>query len=329
MSLLGSLQAHLNAVPHLASGLQVLGAISAAITISGVLSFTYDTFLRPGVSLRKFGAKTGAWAVVTGASDGIGREFAIQLARAGFNVLLAARNQAKLDSVVDDIVNECGNGSGGVQTKTFVVDFASEDDARWEALLEELKPIEVGVLVNNVGVSHEFPADFVDTSPEELATIINVNVTATLRVTSLIAPSMVSRKKGLILNMGSFAGAAPTPMLAVYSASKSFLRTWSEGLAAELTSKGVIVEHVNTYYVTSAMSKIRRPSLFIPTPKAFVRTVLAKIAPGTITPYWTHALVSAAMGLAPSKVVLAYTHALLKDTRRRALAKQAKLAKQE
>ena len=77
------------------------------------------------------------------------------------------------------------------------------------------------------------------------------------------------------------------------------------------------------------MSKIRRSSLFIPTPKAFVRTVLAKIAQGTITPYWTHALVSAAMGLTPSKVVLAYTHALLKTTRRRALAKQAKLAKQE
>jgi short chain dehydrogenase len=132
----------------------------------------------------------------------------------------------------------------------------------------------INKIVNNVGVSHEFPTDFVDTSPEELATIINVNVTATLRVTSLIAPSMASRfvrllpsstaqhilthiifsaliisKKGLILNMGSFAGAAPTPMLAVYSASKSFLRTWSEGLTAELAPKGVIVEHVNTYYV--------------------------------------------------------------------------------
>lgn len=105
--------------------------------------------------------------VVTGASDGIGREFAIQLASAGFNVLLAARNQAKLDSVVDDIcafypfsfnflfphskccswwniVKACGGE--GVQTKTFVVDFATADDARWEALLEELKPIEVGVL---------------------------------------------------------------------------------------------------------------------------------------------------------------------------------------
>ena len=77
------------------------------------------------------------------------------------------------------------------------------------------------------------------------------------------------------------------------------------------------------------MSKIRRPSLFIPAPKAFVRAILAKIAPGTITPYWTHALIGSAFSLAPSKVVLAYTHSLLKDTRRRALAKQAKLAKQE
>ena len=77
------------------------------------------------------------------------------------------------------------------------------------------------------------------------------------------------------------------------------------------------------------MSKIRRPSLFVPTPKALVRVVLSKLVPGTTTPYWTHALVGAVMGLAPSNVVLAFTHSHLKDTRRRALAKQAKLAKQE
>ena len=94
-------------------------------------------------------------------------------------------------------------------------------------------------------------------------------------MTSLIAPAMASRyvppplsqalvlalwqyvahitalssKKGLILNMGSFAGAAPTPMLAVYSGSKAFLRTWSDALSAELAPKGVVVEHANTYYV--------------------------------------------------------------------------------
>lgn len=59
----------------------------------------------------------------------------------------------------------------------------------------------------------------------------------------------LSSKKGLILNMGSFAGAAPTPMLAVYSGSKAFLRTWSDALSAELAPKGVVVEHANTYYV--------------------------------------------------------------------------------
>jgi NAD(P)-dependent dehydrogenase (short-subunit alcohol dehydrogenase family) len=56
-------------------------------------------------------------------------------------------------------------------------------------------------------------------------------------------------KKGLILNMGSFAGAAPTPMLAVYSGSKAYLHTWSDALTAEMAPKGVVVEHVNTYYV--------------------------------------------------------------------------------
>jgi 17beta-estradiol 17-dehydrogenase / very-long-chain 3-oxoacyl-CoA reductase len=58
--------------------------------------------------------------------------------------------------------------------------------------------------------------------------------------------------------MGSFAGAAPTPMLAVYSGSKAFLRTWSDALAAELAPKGVLVEHVNTYYV------VRAPLLLLP-----------------------------------------------------------------
>jgi len=302
-----------------------LGALSLATATLKTLSFVFSNFVRPGVSLKKFGANKGAWAVVTGASDGIGREFAIQLARAGFNVLLAARNQAKLDAVVADIAK----AASGAQTKTFVIDFAAADDARWEALLGELKLIEVGVLVNSVGVSHEFPTDFVDTSEEERNTIVNVNVCATLRITSLIAPAMVSLKKGLILNMGSFAGASPTPMLAVYSGSKAFLRTWSDALTAELTPKGITVEHVDTYFVTSTMSKIRRPSLFIPTPKVFVRSVLTKLASGTRTPYWSHALVGAAMALVCPKMLLSYVHSLQKDTRRRALAKQARLAKQE
>jgi NAD(P)-dependent dehydrogenase (short-subunit alcohol dehydrogenase family) len=66
---------------------------------------------------------------------------------------------------------------------------------------------------------------------------------------TLLLRTMSCSKKGLILNVGSFAGASPTPMLAVYSGSKAFLRTWSDSLTAELTPKGITVEHVNTYFV--------------------------------------------------------------------------------
>ncbi|KAH8990457.1 hypothetical protein EDB92DRAFT_1816665, partial [Lactarius akahatsu] len=165
--------------------------------------------------------------------------------------------------------------------------------------------------VNCVGVSHEFPTDFVDTSEEELNTIVGVNVSATLRVTSLIAPAMVSRKKGPHLNMGSFAGSLAHSHARRLLGQQGLPRTWSDALSAELTPKGITVEHVNTYFV------------------AFVRSVLAKLAPGTVTPYWSHALVGAAMALAPPQAVLGYVHSLQKDTRRRALAKRARLAKQE
>jgi hypothetical protein len=200
-------------------------------------------------------------------------------------------------------VNACGSGSEGVQTKTFVVDFASADDARWEALLEELKPIEVGVLgasvcllflgkkvlltfvmpavcecrcvprvprrlcrhipggasyhhqrQRNRHAAHHQPYCTFHGLPVRLLPPLTVSRTAHADRSFRRSGYPITSKKGLILNMGSFAGAAPTPMLAVYSASKSFLRTWSEGLAAELTPKGVIVEHVNTYYVVRLVS---------------------------------------------------------------------------
>ena len=181
--------------------------------------------------------------------------------------------------------------------------------------------------VNNVGKSHEMPSDFVDTPADEIRDILAINVSATLRVTSLVTPGMVSRHRGLILNIGSFGGAAPAPMLATYGASKAFLATFSDALAAELGPKGVTVEHSNTYFVVSSMSKIRRPSLLIPLPNAYVRAVLRGIAPGTQIPYWSHALLGFVMRLAPAQVVLRYTHALHKDIRKRALKKKEREAK--
>lgn len=107
------------------------------------------------------------------------------------------------------------------------------------------------------------------------------------------------RRSGLILNLGSFSGLVATPYLSVYSAGKAFLSTWSQALGTELASDGIVVEHINTYFVVSAMSKIRRPTFMIPLPKPYVASVLAKIGvaggssvPFSSTPYLGHALLA-------------------------------------
>ncbi|KAJ7764893.1 3-ketoacyl-CoA reductase [Mycena metata] len=312
------------------SALVALGSLTATRFAIAFFSVFLQTFILPGTSLKKFGAKKDAWAVVTGASDGIGKEFALQLASHGFNVLLVARTTSLLNAVSEEIAAKYG-----VRTAVHTIDFAAADERAYEALKAEVDALDIGVLVNNVGKSHAYPAYLVDTPVAEMEDIVKINVGATLRVTYAILPGMIQRKCGLVLNIGSFAGAIPSPMLATYSGTKAFLATFTSALAEEVRAHNIVVEHVNTYFVVSKLSKIRRASALVPQPKAYVRAVLGKIGlacgaanggrPGTSTPFWSHSLmeyVLNALGL-PSLYIW-YTHQLHKDIRRRALKKAAK-----
>lgn len=111
----------------------------------------------------------------------------------------------------------------------------------------------------------------------------------------------LNRRRGLILSSGSFAGiTVVSPMLAPYAASKVFLASFSAALAAEVKGKGIDVETTNTHFVVSNMSKIRKSSMMVPTPKQYVKAVLSKIGlpcgalftgrPTLSTPYWSHSL---------------------------------------
>jgi 17beta-estradiol 17-dehydrogenase / very-long-chain 3-oxoacyl-CoA reductase len=141
-----------------------------------------------------------------------------------------------------------------------------------------------------------------------------------------------SRKNGLIMNVGSFAGILPQPMLSVYSSSKSFLSTWSQALGRELESSGITVECLNTYFVVSAMSKIRRSSFFIPTAKQFVDAASKRIGnpggagtPYCSSPYPSHAILNWIIdhvGSAAFWLELAYKTQV--DVRKRALRKLSK-----
>ncbi|KAL2012493.1 hypothetical protein VTN00DRAFT_18 [Thermoascus crustaceus] len=319
---------------ELDSGPQTIAALVLLATGGLVVGCKVLTFLRvllslfvlPGKSLRKFGPK-GSWALITGASDGIGKEFALQLARAGFNLVLVSRTASKLTALADEIASK-----NSVETKLLSMDFARNDDADYEKLKELVDGLDIAVLVNNVGKSHSIPTPFVLTPEDELTDIVTINCLGTLRVTQLVTPGMIQRKRGLILTMGSFGGLLPTPLLATYSGSKAFLQHWSSALGAELAPHGITVEVVQAYLITSAMSKIRRASATIPTPRAFVRSVLGKIgrhggSPSyahSSSPYWSHGLMAwflTSVTGVMSQTVLGFNKGMHESIRQRALRK--------
>ncbi|KAL1890383.1 hypothetical protein Cpir12675_005430 [Ceratocystis pirilliformis] len=301
-----------------------------------ILQFAFNVFLLSGTNLRKYG-KPGTWAVVTGASDGLGKEFAMQLAAQGFNIVLVSRTKSKLDALAAELEEKYA--AKGLKTKVVSMDYAEDKDEDYNNLAATVMGLDIGILINNVGQSHNMPVPFIESDKNELQNIVTVNCLGTLKTTQIVAPIMVQRRKGLILTMGSFSGWIPTPYLATYAGSKAFLQHWSESLAGELKADGIDVQLVLSYLVTTAMSKVRRTSAFIPNPRSFVKSALSKIGLGsfqrnsnTITPWWGHALM---LWVVENTVTVNNTAAIdynldmHKDIRKRALKKAAREAKDQ
>lgn len=234
---------------------------------------------------------------MTGASDGLGKEFAAQIAAKGFNLILVSRTKSKLDNVAQQIKTK----HASTAIETLAIDFSKPTDEDYNKLKALLEGKRIAILINNVGQSHSIPVPFSETDRQEMESIINVNCHATLRVTRTVLPAMLSNKNGLILTMGSLGGLTPTPLLATYSGSKAFLQQWSSALASEVLDAGITVHFVQAYLITSAMSKIKKASMVVPSEKTFVRSALSKIGRrgGSVgyaftgSPYWSHAVVTA------------------------------------
>jgi 17beta-estradiol 17-dehydrogenase / very-long-chain 3-oxoacyl-CoA reductase len=317
--------------------LAAVGSIYLGSKLISFLQLLLSAFVLSGTSLRKYG-KAGSWAVITGASDGIGKEYATQLAAQGFNLVLASRTQSKLDALAQELQTKYA--AKKIQVKVLAMDFSKNNDSDYQQLQKLVQGLDVAILINNVGFSHSIPVPFLETTKEELENIISVNCVGTLKATQAVAPVMQKRKqRSLILTMGSFAGWTPTPLLATYSGSKAFLQQWSNSLAWELCDDNIEVQLVLSHLVTTAMSKIRRPSVMIPNARNFVKTALGKVglgrfqaAPSTYTPWWSHAFllwfVENTVG-ASGWITLRQNKAMHVDIRKRALRKAAREAKQQ
>ena len=175
-----------------------------------------------------------ATALVTGASSGLGEEFARQLARQKYDLILVARREDRLKAVADE-----ASRLGAAKVKVIAADLSGHESAA--ALHRQVTSagIEVDYLVNNAGFGTR--GRFDNLPIEREIEEIGLNVTALVALTRLFLPTMVAKRSGTIINVSSVGGFTPVPFMATYGATKAFVLSFSEALAEELKDAGVTV----------------------------------------------------------------------------------------
>ncbi|KFD70276.1 hypothetical protein M514_09235, partial [Trichuris suis] len=246
-------------------GLILFLGYATLLSLSALFIYMIGSILYVYVLARNLGLtvdvrKLGEWAVVTGGTDGIGKCYAIELAKRGLNVLILGLMVAP-----------------NVQVDTIEVDFARADLNKYKSIEEKFKTIDIGVLVNNVGMSYVYPEYLHELDLQFLLDLINVNCVSTTLLTQMAINQMLPKKRGAIVNISSSLASFRTAFLTAYSASKAFIKTFTLSLVREYGNSGIYIQCVSPFYVVSKMSKIRKPSFFIPLPAVYAKSAVDTI----------------------------------------------------
>ena len=300
----------------------LIGALFIALAAFKFFAFIWRHFLRPSNNLKRYGAdksKDGeSWAVVTGGSKGIGKQFAKELLKRGMNVVIVART-------ADVSIEAEVKGS----SKNRQVVCAKADLGDVKSIEESLRPILAGkkvtMLINNAGLSLDHPDYFLEQpSTSRVNAIVDLNIRAVNEVTRVVLPGMVQSKCGGIINVGSISCYAPS-MLAVYGASKAYVSAFSQGLASEYKGQGIDVLCITPGMVVSDMSKVRKPRLDCPLPNVVVSKALDALGGSdvVVSPYWVHDIQEFVLGLLPNNVSQNYVFKLHQKVKKRAQQKKS------
>ena len=175
-------------------------------------------------------------ALITGASSGIGAIYADRLARRGHDLILVARDRARLETLAARLTAETGRR----------VDVVAADlgDAAQRAQVETRLREDAGItlLVNNAGIGT--PAKLLESDVEQMTRLIELNVTALTRLTYAAVPAFIARGRGAVINISSIVGIAPEMLNGVYGGSKAFVMAFSQSLHHELAAQGLRVQAV-------------------------------------------------------------------------------------
>ena len=173
-------------------------------------------------------------ALITGASGGIGEELARQMAVKGYDLVLIARTQSKLEALASDLM-----GQHKICAISIALDLSSPN-ATQEILKElEAQKLTIDVLINNAAFGDY--GEFATSDPSKIEPMINLNILSLTTLTRALLPQMLGRKSGQVMNVASTAAFMPGPLMSVYYASKAYVLSFSEAISEELKGTGVTV----------------------------------------------------------------------------------------
>jgi short-subunit dehydrogenase len=218
----------------------------------------------------------GKWALVTGASAGIGTALAKELALGGTNLVLTARRKDRLEELAAAL-----RAKHNVKTEVFVADLADHNAPEKIFSFTKGKDIAIDLLINNTGFGQhgEFPS--VDT--QRLLDMVQVNCSAVVHLTRLYLPEMVARRRGDVLILASTASFQAVPYMSTYAATKAFDLLFAEGLAEEMKPYGIRVcalcpgSTESEFHVVSGQEKFKKNA---ETAEKVARTGLKALAAG-------------------------------------------------
>ncbi len=248
----------------------------------------------------------GGWAVITGASAGIGREFARAIAARGVNCALVARRAERLDALAEEL-----RASHGIECRCIAQDLAR--DGAVDEIVQAMSDVPVGILVNNAGFGQA--GHFDKTDPGRLISMVTVNCLAPVLLTRALLPPMAERGRGAVIMVSSILGVIPSPYETVYGATKAFDLFFGEGLWAEMRGTGVDVITLcpsttkTEFFIVGGVSEenLGRIHARADLPEDIVALTLRKLGRKPMTGPWSFSIPTFFVRFFPRKLVLQIT----------------------
>ncbi|CDW72624.1 short chain dehydrogenase reductase family protein [Stylonychia lemnae] len=203
----------------------------------GLLKLIKQYIFRRELDLHQVYGGKESWALVTGGSDGIGFQYCIDLAKRGFNICIVSRNAEKIDLKIQELKQILGDQASSLKFRSVVADFSKMSQiSQYQELATKVQDIDVGMLILNAGTA--VFGKFQNLTDQEVEELVNLNAIHNVYLFKVFVDKLYLRqKRSAVVLLSSALGLSPVPGIAVYSASKAFLRHIGIGVGKEVRDK--------------------------------------------------------------------------------------------